>query len=109
MQNESGIRLEELRADGGASDNAVLMQFQADMLDRPVVKSEVAELSAIGSAYMGGLGVGFWDSQEEIAAQSRSYRKYEPRMFPERRDRLYTGWGHAVNAVLQTNRGYNDN
>lgn len=54
MQRESGILLRELRADGGASDNVVLMQFQADMLGRPVVKSEVTELSALDSVFLGG-------------------------------------------------------
>lgn len=101
MQNESGIPLKELRADGGASDNAVLMQFQADMLNRPVVKSEIAELSAMGSVYMGGLGVGFWTSQEEVENRLRTYRNYEPVMPQQVRDRLYEGWSQAVNSILR--------
>jgi glycerol kinase len=73
MESESGIRLKELRTDGGASDNALLMQFQADMLQQTVIKSDVAELSAMGSVYMGGLGIGFWSSSGEIAEHHKSY------------------------------------
>lgn len=101
MHRESGILLQELRADGGASDNVVLMQFQADMLERQVVKSEVTELSAMGSVYLGALAVGFWLSQEEIAAQARPYRYYIPQMEPDRREKFYAGWRQAVSAVLQ--------
>lgn len=100
MQSESGIRLRELRADGGASENAALMQFQADLLMQKVVKSDVAELSAMGSVYMGGLGTGFWESPADIAARQKGCRTYEPSMDPDRRERLYAGWKRAVNSVL---------
>jgi len=100
MQSESGIRLRELRADGGASENAALMQFQADLLMQTVVKSDVAELSAMGSVYMGGLGTGFWESPADIAARQKGCRTYEPSMDPDRRERLYAGWKRAVNSVL---------
>lgn len=99
MKEETGIPLKELRADGGASDNAVLMQFQADLLDTPVVKSTVAELSALGSVYMGGLGVGYWSTVEEIAGKQGGFRKYGPAMAPGRRERLYRGWRQAVASV----------
>jgi glycerol kinase len=100
MQSVTGGKLAELRADGGASDNATLMQFQADMLQSQVVKSEVAELSALGSFYMGGLGVGFWASADDIADHQQAYRKYEPLMEKNERKRYYEGWKRAVAAVL---------
>jgi len=100
MHAETGIQLKVLRADGGASDNAVLMQFQADMLDTSVAKSDVAELSAMGSAYMGGLGTGFWTSVEEIPTQHFTYRSYEPSMHTHVRESHYTGWKRAVATVL---------
>jgi len=99
MKAETGIPLKELRADGGASDNAVLMQFQADLLDTPVVKSTVAELSALGSVYMGGLGVGYWSSVEELAGKQGGYREYAPAMDSGKRERLYRGWQQAVASV----------
>jgi glycerol kinase len=100
MQSVSGITLGQLRTDGGASDNSLLMQFQADLLDRRVVKSHVAELSAIGSAYMGGLGTGLWKSLEEIASLDGSYRTYLPAMNCEQREQYMVGWRKAVASVL---------
>lgn len=107
MQRESGIRLKELRADGGASRNEVLMQFQADLLDKTVIASEVAELSAMGSAWLGGLGVGFWPSVKELPDVRRSVRRYEPCMDAEERERLYEGWINAVQTVLTLRKGDN--
>ncbi|UUZ85092.1 hypothetical protein LJK88_16805 [Paenibacillus sp. P26] len=103
MQTEAGIALAELRSDGGASGNETLMQFQADMLDRPVIQSDIAELSAMGSVYMGGLGVGFWPSVDDIPAHPKACRVYEPAMEAERRERYYQGWKRAVSSVW--NRG----
>ncbi|MBD0382760.1 glycerol kinase GlpK [Paenibacillus sedimenti] len=100
MQAESGIELKELRTDGGASDNTMLMQFQADMLERSVVKSEVAELSAMGSVYLGGLAVGFWLSLEEIKDRSQAYITYESKMQAEVREQHLAGWHRAVASVL---------
>lgn len=101
MLQESGIALRELRTDGGASDNPLLMQFQADLLRQTVVKSEVAELSAMGSVYMGGLGVGFWSGSEELGTLSSAYVRYEPQMETAARDELYAGWKQAVGRVVQ--------
>ncbi|WP_282936020.1 glycerol kinase GlpK [Paenibacillus sp. RC67] len=104
IEAESGVPLQELRADGGATGNQLLMQFQADLLLRPVVKSEVAELSAMGSAYMGGLGVGFWSSLEEIVSslsKRQSYVRYSPQMAVKDREAYYQGWQRAVASVLQ--------
>ncbi|MFD0693390.1 glycerol kinase GlpK [Paenibacillus sp. GCM10027628] len=100
MEKESGLRLAELRTDGGASENRSLMQFQSDLLEQRVVKSDVAELSGMGSAYMGGLGVGFWSSPDEIVGHAKSYDVYEPKMELFIRDSLYSGWKRAVESVL---------
>lgn len=102
LQEESGIPLVELRADGGASSNEVLMQFQSDMLDRQVWKSNTTELSALGAAYMGGLGAGLWTSTEEIAGfvAEKQYLRYLPSMEKLQREKLYSGWQKAVSRVL---------
>ncbi|MDF2938083.1 MAG: glycerol kinase [Paenibacillaceae bacterium] len=100
MQSESGIQLKELRTDGGASDNRRLMELQASLLDRSVVKSGVAELSAMGSAYMGGLGTGLWSSLEEIHSNAGAGIRYEPGMGEASRKRFIDGWKHAVACVL---------
>lgn len=100
MQQESGVMLTELRTDGGASKNETLMQFQADLLNKTIIASEVAELSAMGSAYAGGLGIGFWSSVEALPDNRHAVRRYEPKMDTLERERLYEGWKNAVHSVL---------
>jgi len=90
------IELVEVRADGGAARNDLLMQFQADLLGVPVVRPKVTETTALGAAYLAGLAVGFWDSQEEIAAQWACERRYTPAMPAERRAELMATWRRAV-------------
>lgn len=96
MERDSGIRLRELRCDGGAAGNAFLMQFQADILGVPVDVPEVAETTALGAAYLAGLATGFWSGREEIDEKWRLSRRYEPRMSDDERDRLYARWTEAV-------------
>jgi len=96
MVNDAGIPLRELRVDGGAAANDFLMQFQADLLGVPVVRPKVTETTALGAAYLAGLAVGFWQSQEEIAALWQVDRRFAPAMGAERRDSLYRGWQRAV-------------
>jgi glycerol kinase len=96
MEADSGVRLAELRVDGGAVGNALLMQFQADLLGVPVVVPEVAETTALGAAYLAGLAVGFWDGLEALERNFRPLRRYEPAMPPRERDALYRGWRRAV-------------
>ncbi len=96
MVNDAGIPLRELRVDGGAAANDFLMQFQADLLGVPVVRPKVTETTALGAAYLAGLAVGFWKSQEEIAALWQVDRRFEPAMGVERRESLYRGWQRAV-------------
>ena len=96
MQKDATIPLKELRVDGGAARNNMLMQFQADILADPVVRPEVTETTALGAAYLAGLGVGFWSTQEEIAAQWRMERCFEPRMSASDREAKLAVWGRAI-------------
>ena len=91
----SGEALTELRADGGAAENGWLMQFQADILGVPVVVPEVSETTALGAAYLAGIGAGVWDPQE-VAERWREAERYEPRMSPDERESLLADWHRAV-------------
>ena len=96
MEEESGIELKTLRADGGAVKNPFLMEFQSDILNVPVEIPKINETTALGAAYLAGLAVGFWDSQEEIATQWNIDKSYEPTMDEEKRAELVSGWEKAV-------------
>ena len=96
MQSETGLRVPALRADGGGSVNGFLMQFQADILGVPVETPEIAESTALGAAYLAGLAVGFWDSQEDVEHRWRLSRRYQPKMAEGERETLYAGWQRAV-------------
>ncbi len=95
--NRSGrIAVSELRIDGGAARNEVMCQFLSDILNIRVVKPPYVEATAFGAAYLAGLAVGFWSSQEEISDKWRVETAYEPAMNEERREELYSGWTKAV-------------
>jgi len=96
MQSDSGLKLKELRVDGGACANNLLMQFQADLLGVPVVRPRVAETTALGAAYLAGLAVGYWKNPAEIAAQWQADRRFRPAMKPAARNRLLAGWTKAL-------------
>jgi glycerol kinase len=96
MEADSGIRLTELRVDGGASVNNLLMQFQADLLGVPVVRPAVTETTALGAAYLAGLAVGLWKGEDEIAALWKEERTFEPRMDRERAADLMEDWTRAL-------------
>ena len=96
LEAESGTRLDVLRADGGASRNDLLMQIQADVLGRPVLRSAAAEATALGAAYLAGLAVGVWRDLDQLTALATSDRTFEPAMSKEQRDELYAGWLRAV-------------
>ena len=96
MEADSGIHLSELRADGGMVANELLMQFQADMLDAPVVRPEVAETTALGAAYAAGLAVGVWSGVEDLAANWAAHRRWTPAMAEDHRAALYKSWKKAV-------------
>lgn len=99
MSEDSGVRLTALRVDGGATANSFLMQFQADLLGVLIEQPLVAETTALGAAYLAGLGVGIYANLEEISNQRNLARQYEPKMTPERSAELYIGWKRAVARV----------
>jgi len=94
MERDAGMRLKELRVDGGASANNLLMQFQSDLLGVPVVRPRVVETTALGAAYLAGLAVGFWKDKEEIA--SKVDRRFTPKMKSAVRKQLLAGWERAL-------------
>jgi glycerol kinase len=96
MEADAGIKLKELRVDGGASANNMLMQFQADLLGVPVVRPAVQETTALGAAYLAGLAVGFWRNQEEIGKQWKVDHTFEPAMKADKRDKLRATWNKAL-------------
>jgi glycerol kinase len=96
MQADAGIRIRELRVDGGASVNNLLMQFQADLLGVPVVRPQVTETTALGAAYLAGLAVGFWKDTATIARQWRSDKVFPPAMPSASRRELLQGWSKAL-------------
>jgi glycerol kinase len=96
MEADAGIRLKELRVDGGASANDLLMQLQADMLNVPVVRPKVAETTALGAAYLAGLAVGFWKNQADIARQWQVDRRFKPAMKTAARSKITKGWERAL-------------
>jgi glycerol kinase len=100
MEADSGIELKTLRVDGGAVMNNFLMNFQSDILNVPVERPVVNETTALGAAYLAGLAVGYWESQEEIASQWAIDSSFEPKMSDEDRNQLYGGWKKAVNAAM---------
>jgi len=100
MQADAGIELGTLRIDGGASANDFLAQFQADLLGVPVQRAPHNEATALGAAYLAGLGVGFWSSRDEIAQHWQAGRTFTPAIAERERDALYDGWKLAVGATL---------
>ena len=100
MEKDSGIELRALRVDGGASANNFLMQFQADMLQKHVLRPECIETTALGAAYLAGLAVGFWKDKDDIRSNWALERTFAPVMEPKDRDRRLKGWKKAVRAAL---------
>jgi glycerol kinase len=96
VKADTGLPVTRLRADGGATANNLLMQLQADILGIPIERSAVRETTALGAAYLAGLGVGFWDSTEQIAALRTSDAVFEPRITDDRRASTRRGWRRAV-------------
>lgn len=96
MERDSGVKLKEVRVDGGAVGNSFLMQFQADILGVRLVVPEVTETTAAGAAYLAGLATGFWQDRAEITTRLRAARRYEPHMPEAERERLHRRWLRAV-------------
>jgi glycerol kinase len=100
MQKDAGQPLKELRVDGGAAANDLLMQFQADILGVPVVRPKVLETTALGAAYLAGLACDLWPSREAIAAQWQMERRFEPTMTRADAETLLARWREAVKRSL---------
>ncbi len=96
MEKDADLALTELRVDGGASRNDLLMQLQADLLGVPVVRPKATETTALGTAYLAGLAVGFWSSLDELAAQRQEDRRFEPITTLELRQAQLARWRRAV-------------
>jgi len=96
MEKDSGVRLTALKVDGGMVFNELLMQFQADILDVPVIRPKVAETTALGAAYVAGLAVGFWKDYDELRLNWGKDVEWKPSMPAEKRNKLYTHWKKAV-------------
>jgi len=96
MEEDSGIKLSEIRVDGGATSNDFLMQFQADVLGIPVVRPLITETTALGAAYLAGLAVDYWESREELRRNWRMEKCFKPRMAGREREKLIDGWKRAV-------------
>lgn len=101
MEEDSGIKLRTLKVDGGAVANNFLMQFQADILGVDVYRPDIIETTALGAAYLAGLGVGFWTDKDEIAKRWKVDRVFKPEMEVERQEILYQGWRKAVERSLK--------
>lgn len=100
MQVESGLPLTTLKVDGGAAANAMLLQFQADLLNVTVRRPVVAETTALGAAYLAGLAVGYWESQDDVADNWALDREFRPAMPMAKSEKLYAGWKKAVSRSL---------
>jgi glycerol kinase len=96
MEDDAGIRLQELRADGGAARSDLLLQIQADLLQRPVVRPGSVETTALGAAFLAGMATGVWRDRAELAAQWKAAGRFTPQGSPGDHERLRTGWRKAI-------------
>ncbi len=96
MKEDAGVDIISLKVDGGAAANNFLMQFQADILEKDVMRPEIIETTALGAAYLAGLSTGFWKNREEIKENWKLERKFESSMDEEKREMYYEGWKNAV-------------
>jgi len=103
MQADSKITLNELRVDGGASRNDSLLQFQADILQIPVVRPRNTETTALGAAYLAGLADGFWESADELAARQTAEKIFNPQMPEAKAQKLREQWNEAVRRAMNWN------
>ena len=100
LNADSGVALNELKVDGGMIQNNTLMQFQADILDVPVISPVVTETTALGAAYAAGLAVGFWDDLDQLRSRWREGRRWTPNMGDSERQRQIAQWKKAVTKTL---------
>jgi glycerol kinase len=104
VESTAGIRCEQLLVDGGATRNSALLQFQADILGRPVLRSRNEELSAIGAAWMAGMELGWWKSFPDLESIPHDVDRFDPVLPEMQRGRLYQGWKSAIHAVRTSTR-----
>ena len=100
MEADSGINIKELRVDGGATENNLLMQFQSDVLNTTVIRPIITETTALGAAYLAGLAVGVWEDIEALQTQWQIDKKFTPTMKVEERNALVEGWNKAIRATV---------
>lgn len=100
MQADAGITIQELRVDGGATANNLLMQFQSDLLNTRVVRPVITETTALGAAYLAGLAVGYWPSMEDISLQWQMEKTFDPDMEDEQRTASSNAWKRAIHAAV---------
>jgi glycerol kinase len=100
MEADSGISIRELRVDGGATANNLLMQFQCDILQVHVVRPEIYETTALGAAYLAGLAIGFWQDLNDIQEQWQVDRRFIPIMDKRKTDEMLKGWQRAIKAAI---------
>jgi len=99
MEADSGIDIKEIRVDGGATANDLLMQFQSDLIRAPVIRPKILETTALGAAYLAGLAVGYWENHEEINEQWREDRRFDPELPLEISKKYIKGWERALHAT----------
>ena len=104
MEADAGIAIKELRVDGGATANDLLMQFQSDILNTKVLRPTITETTALGAAYLAGLAVGYWKNIEEIQAQWLIDKTFIPSMEQEKRNELTKGWQKAVDTTISNTK-----
>ena len=104
MEQDSGRELESLQADGGASANHILMQIQADLLGVTIRCSQLAETTALGAAFMAGLAVGYWESQESLAALWKESRRFESKTNVEQREAALKKWRRSIERIRDYDR-----
>ena len=100
MQADSGCEIKTLEVDGGGSNNGFIMQFQADLIDAPVVRGTTAEVTALGAAYLAGLCVGYWGSREELVSMRAESKRFVPSIDAAKRAELIAGWRGALKRAL---------
>ena len=100
MEKDAGVKLSELKVDGGASRNNLMMQFQADILDTKVIRPEVTETTAMGACYLAGLAVGYWDSLDEIKRQWKAEKTFAPLAPASKVEALKAGWADAIRRTI---------
>ena len=102
MEKEAGTAIERLSVDGGATANEFLMQFQADILDRPVIRPDMAELTAMGAASLAGMSAGIWKNAAALIRIKGSEKHFNPKMDKATRENLLSGWSRALRQALTT-------